>query len=60
MDNLLAQAIILALLLLSLIGIVKANTITGILLSVLLNIFTAYLIVYVYWLINYIHIALNI
>jgi len=48
MDNLLAQAIILALLLLSLIGIVKANTITGILLSVLLNIFTAYLIVYVY------------
>lgn len=48
MDNLIGLSIIIILLILSLLGLLKADTFKGILLSVLLIMFTAYITIYVY------------
>lgn len=48
MDNFVGLSVIIALLILSLLGLIKADTFKGILLSVLLIVFTAYITVYVY------------
>ncbi len=48
MDDLLSIFIIVALLLMALIGLIKADTFIGIIISFLLLVFTAYIVVYIY------------
>jgi hypothetical protein len=48
MDDLLSIFIIVSLILMALIGLIKADSFIGIMLSFLLLVFTAYVIVYIY------------